>query len=205
MSVFVDDVVVRLYGTIGDTIDHTDILESVSHRLESFDIKCHDLGAKIEGLGRLPARLERVDVKISMFDAVSEKICCAKEKIDRIESLEHQTCQIGDTVVDLNERFDRIRILEAKIDEVSMLFSRTGDVEIKLDAMRHLVDSMGGLGARTGLEEEVKNKLIRGDQIEAKLDEMRAYLSKLVGLESRAHKMDHKLEQIACVEIALET
>lgn len=64
---------------------------------------------------------------------------------------------------------------------------------------------MGSIGSRTGLEEEVKNKLIRGDQIEAKLDEMRAYLSKLVGLETRTHKMDHKLEQIASVEIALET
>lgn len=40
MSVFVDDVVVRLYGTIGDSIDHSDVLETVGFRLESFDVKC---------------------------------------------------------------------------------------------------------------------------------------------------------------------
>lgn len=78
-----------------------------------------------------------MDGKIGVFDVVSEKICCAKEKMELIESLESQTCHIGDTVVDLNDRFDRIRVLEAKIDEVSMLFGKTGDVEIKLDAMRH--------------------------------------------------------------------
>lgn len=88
-----------------------------------------------------------------------------------------------------------------------MLFGRTENLELKIDAMRNQIDKINGLAVdevqrTTILEENVRNRLSQGDGIDSKLDMIRYYMSMLETVDYHTMKMDGKLDHINQIEMA---
>lgn len=204
MKAFVDEVVQRLYGTIGNTLDHTETLQDHMNRLEAVDIRFEDQHKKADKLSNLPTRFSSLDSKIINFEEVNERVGHTRTKLDEISHIDHQCDHINGMAHDLSNRFDRLKVLEEKIDEIGLLFSKNENLELKIDSLRGQVDGFSSINTRTGLEETVKDKLVYAENLEAKLDELRAYLNKITIIDTKVCKIDQKLDLLATIDGSLD-
>jgi len=125
----------------------------------------------VDKLSGLPSRISSLDSKIINFEEVNEKIGYTRSKIEEVNHIDHQCDHIHSSATDLSMKFERLKVLEEKIDEIGILFSKNENLELKIDALRGQVDSFDRIGVRTGLEETVKQKLVYAENLEVKLDE----------------------------------